>query len=555
MELIGLLALLGRPLADVLDRERGDDLDHLLDAAEAVGLEHHPAQPGVDGELGEPAPERGQALLVVQRRELLQQADAVADLAPVRRVQEREVGDVAEPRRGHLEDHRGEVRAQDLRVGVARALLEVLLRVEPDGDAVGDAAAAALALVGGGLRDRLDRQPLHLQARAVAADPRSAGIDDVADPGHRERRLGHVRGQHDATTVVRLEDALLLARGEPRVERQDVDVGPQPPPERLRRVADLALAREEDEHVPFAFGEQLLDRVADRVRLVAVGILRVLDRPVADLDGVGAARHLHDRRAAEVTAEALRVDGRGGDDHLEVRPPREDAREVAEQEVDVEAALVRLVDDHRVVAVQQRVVLRLCEQQPVRHEPDQRLLARAVAEAHGIADRLPERHAQLERDPLGDGTRRQPPRLRVGDRAAHPAPQLQAQLGQLRGLARARLPRDHHDLVVADRRKQVLPPLGDRQLRRVGDGGDRGAPAREPLLGAGDLGLEPGTPLGVVAAQALRAPAEPVLVADRQLGEARHRAHDRTLKRPARASARAPSPPRSRRTWRRPGRP
>ena len=37
---------------------------------------------------------------------------------------------------------------------------------------VGDAAAAALALVGAGLADRLDREPLDLQPRAVAADPR-----------------------------------------------------------------------------------------------------------------------------------------------------------------------------------------------------------------------------------------------------------------------------------------------------------------------------------------------------------------------------------------------
>ena len=146
--------------------------------------------------------------------------------------------------------------------------------------------------------------------------------------------------------------------------------------------------RQEHEHVAGALAQQLLDRVADRVGLVAVGILGVLDRPVADLDGVRAARHLDDRRVAEVAAEALGVDRRRGDDQLEVGPPREDAREVAEQEVDVEAALVRLVDDDRVVAAQQPVVLRLGEQQAVGHQPDQRVLARAVAEAHGVADRL-----------------------------------------------------------------------------------------------------------------------------------------------------------------------
>ena len=62
----------------------------------------------------------------------------------------------------HLQDDRGQVGAQDLRVGELGPGLEVLLRVQPDGDAVGHAAAAAGALVGRGLGDPLDRQPLDL---------------------------------------------------------------------------------------------------------------------------------------------------------------------------------------------------------------------------------------------------------------------------------------------------------------------------------------------------------------------------------------------------------
>ena len=55
--------------------------------------------------------------------------------------------------------------------------------------------------------------------------------------------------------------------------------------ERVRRVADLALAGEEDEDVALALGLELLDGVADRGDLVAVGVLAVLlqERAVADL--------------------------------------------------------------------------------------------------------------------------------------------------------------------------------------------------------------------------------------------------------------------------------
>ena len=144
-------------------------------------------------------------------------------------------------------------------------------------------------------------------------------------------------------------------------------------------------------------------------------------RAVANLDRVRAARHLDDRRPAEVLAEAPGVDRRARDDELEVRALGQQAVQVAEQEVDVQAALVRLVDDDRVVAAQQPVVLDLGQQQAVGDEPHERVRLGLVREADRVADGLPERHAELLGDPLGDGPRREPSRLRVGDRAAHAA--------------------------------------------------------------------------------------------------------------------------------------
>ena len=93
------------------------------------------------------------------------------------------------------------------------------------------------------------------------------------------------------------------------------------------------------------------DRIADRAWTVVVA--RVVDGSVADLHRIGAAGHFDDRRRTRVAAkcggEALGVDGGGGDDDLEVGPTGEELAEVAEDEVDVEAALVGLVDDDRVV--------------------------------------------------------------------------------------------------------------------------------------------------------------------------------------------------------------
>ena len=139
---------------------------------------------------------------VVQGAELLEQRHAVAHVAPVRRLDEGELLDVAQAQRGHLQQHRGEVGAQDLGLGELRAGEEVLLAVQADADAVGDAPAAAGALGRRRLADRLDGQPLHLGPVAVAGDARGAGVDDVPDAGHRQGGLGDVGREHDAPATV-----------------------------------------------------------------------------------------------------------------------------------------------------------------------------------------------------------------------------------------------------------------------------------------------------------------------------------------------------------------
>ena len=87
----------------------------------------------------------------------------------------------------------------------------------------------------------------------VAADPRQPGVDHVADAGHGQRRLGHVGREHDAPALVRLEDAALLLRRQPREQRQDLGRPARACrvvlAQRLGRLADVALAGQEDQHV------------------------------------------------------------------------------------------------------------------------------------------------------------------------------------------------------------------------------------------------------------------------------------------------------------------
>ena len=127
--------------------------------------------------------------------------------------------------------------------------VEVLLGVQADARARRDPPAAAGPLGRRRLRDRLDRQALHLGAAVVAGDAGRARVDHADDPGDGERRLGDVGGQHDPPPAVRREHPVLLGRRQPRVERQELGAAQVEPAERLRGVADLALAREEHEDV------------------------------------------------------------------------------------------------------------------------------------------------------------------------------------------------------------------------------------------------------------------------------------------------------------------
>uniref|UniRef100_A0A1I7YRE6 NAD-specific glutamate dehydrogenase n=1 Tax=Steinernema glaseri TaxID=37863 RepID=A0A1I7YRE6_9BILA len=140
------------------------------------------------------------------------------------------------------------------------------------------------------------------------------------------------------------------------------------------------------------------DRLVDgQIVLDAVALLVLLagQRPVPGLDRVGTPGHLDDRRIVEVPGKALQVDGRGGDDDLEVGAPRQQGLEVAEQEVDVQAAFVGFVDDDRVVAFQKAVVLGFGQQDAVGHQLDQGVGIALVFEAHLVADQRAQRRTQL----------------------------------------------------------------------------------------------------------------------------------------------------------------
>ena len=529
--LVGLGLLLEGAFSHVLDGHGSDDDDDGVELAEAVGLDEHPCHAGVDGDAGDVPAGLGEdglavAFLVGEGPEFVQQEQAVADGAVLRRLDEGELGDVTQPHEGHLQDDAGQVGAQDLGVGELGAGVEVLLRVQADGDAVGDTAAATGALVGRGLRDRFDGQALYLVARGVPRDAGGAGVHHVPDAGHRQRGLGDVRRQDDAPAGVRLEHSVLLLVGQATEERGDLHALPLPSLDRLHGVADVTLTGEETEDVAGALEHELLARLAEGVERILVDDLAVafeLHGPVADLHGEGAAGDLDDGGwfavgVGEVVGEGLRVNRGGGDDHLEVRSLRQQAAQVAEDEVDVEGTLVGLVDDEGVVGVEEAVALHLRQQDAVGHELDGGGGGDAVVETDGVADGLADVLPQLLGDALGDGAGRQAARLRVTDEPAAATPQVEADLRDLGGLAGAGLTGDDDDLVVLDRLRDVLAPRGHGQGLGVGDLGDAGVD--ELLLHDGAVEVRRNRGERLRRAGLVEAAAEGALVGKRDVLEA-----------------------------------
>ena len=486
--------LVERTLARVLHRERAGDHAHLREAALLARRDQHAADARVERQARELASHLRQLVGVVHGAELGQQGVAIGDGARARRIEEWEVGDFAEPQALRAQDHRGERGAQQFRVGECRALGEVLLGVKADANAVRDAPAAARALARRRLRDRLDAQHLHLLAIAVTLDAREAAVDHVTDARHGERSLRDVGGEHHTPCARRFEHAILLGSGEPGIERQDLEVPEATTAQRVGGVADLALAGQEHQHVAGAFAAKLVDRVGERrLLLVARGVFGVAaDRTIAQLDRIQAARHFDHRCAIEVAREALGVNGGGGHDDPELGTARHQAFDVTQQEVDVQAALVRLIQDDRVVLAQFAVALRLGEQDAVGHQLERGARPDLVVEAHLAAHQAAELGADLFGDARGHGACGDSAWLRMADPfPVGSAPHLQQHLRQLRRLSRTGLAADDDHRVALDRRADVVAPRVDRQCGVEADAAHARAsypPRCLPLLVAAGIG-------------------------------------------------------------------
>ena len=234
---------------------------------------------------------------------------------------------------------------------------------------------------------------------------------------------------------------------------------------------DLAFAVAEHQHIAGAVLEEFVDGAHDCLGLVGGVVVFAAEGPIPHLNRKRASAYFNDWNDAavrgEVRCEFGRVDRGRSDNEFEIGPNGQKLVEEPEQEVDVEAAFVGLVDNDRVVPAQLSVSAYLGEQNAVGHNFDASVIFDVVGEAHGESDGLANRATEFIGDSLSDGAGGEATGLGVTDHAFDAAPEIETNLGQLRALAGARLAGDHHHLVITDGGADLIDSLGNRQLGRV----------------------------------------------------------------------------------------
>ena len=143
---------------------------------------------------------------------------------------------------------------------------------------------------------------------------------------------------------------------------------------------------------------------------------------------------------------------------------RQQVFQVAEQEVDIQRAFVRLVDDQYLILAQAAVVAGFGKQDAVGHELEYSRFCGAVVEADLIADAGSRFAAQFLRDAAGHRRGRDPARLGAADPSAPPVAECECDLGKLGGLAAAGVAADDDHRAGFPRLFNLIDVAGNRQF-------------------------------------------------------------------------------------------
>ena len=369
-----------------------------------------------------------------------------------------------------MQDNGGQVGSQDFGIGVFRAVQKVRFVVQTETDPRRHTATPACPLVGTGLGNRFNWQPLYFRAHTVPADARNASINHVANTGHGQRGLSHVGGQHNPPSLVALKHPVLFLVTQAGIQRQHFGMTQVSVAQHLAHGPDLPLAWQKNQYIPrrlLFLPFMLFNLVQRREDTVGPALIPVVLVPnqgaISNIYRKGTTADFNHRRFVEKLAEALHLDRGRGDDDFQIRALRQQLLEIAEQKINIQAALVGLIDNQRVIAIQKTVMLHFCQQDAVGHYLDPGRFRGVVGKPHLVPDLLPYRLTQFFGNPAGNTARGDTPGLGMANKPADAPPQVQANLRNLSGFTGPGLTSNDHHLMVVDGITDVLDAIADRQ--------------------------------------------------------------------------------------------
>ncbi len=158
--------------------------------------------------------------------------------------------------------------------------------------------------------------------------------------------------------------------------------------------ADLRLAGQKHQQAARFIGQGLQHGLGDAL---LDALARLPGRAPARLHRVHAALAGHHRRVTEQRGQALALQGRGHQQHLERLVTQQLAAIEGQRQgqVGIQAAFVEFVEDHQADAFQRRIVLQTAGEDALGDHLDAGLRADLAVQADAIAHRLADALAQL----------------------------------------------------------------------------------------------------------------------------------------------------------------
>jgi hypothetical protein len=251
--------------------------------------------------------------------------------------------------------------------------------------------------------------------RVEAARARQTGIDYRRNTFNRQRGLGDVGRQHQATPIGTAQDGPLGVECELAMQDLEVDVVVLDElRDSIRDAPNFADPGQEDEYITVVIilSQQTADRVADAYRqkpLVAIA-------DMLDPHRIRPPFRPDHRATIQVFGDAFGIEGSGHDDQLEIGTHRRlQLAHHGEGDVSLQMALVKFVEDDDADIVEERVVDDLTAENTFSKEPQAGVRSTFVLEAHAVADIATDVLTALARDKLGGGAGCDPSRFEHDD--------------------------------------------------------------------------------------------------------------------------------------------